>query len=57
MSTSNEGRKPVDPLAEHLLDRKRRGETTTSGEYVQQCPDWAARIRVLLPARLMIEDL
>jgi hypothetical protein len=57
MSPSQEGRKPVDPLAEHLLDRERRGETTTSGEYVQQYPDWAGRIRVLFPARLMIEDL
>jgi hypothetical protein len=57
MSTSNEGGKPVDPLAEHLLDRERRGEPTTSGECGQQYLDWAGRIRVLFPARLMIKEL
>jgi len=57
MSTSSDGRNPVEALAEEFLDRKRRGEQPTLREYVDRYPELADDIRDLFPALLMMEDL
>src|SRR5262249_12679933 len=57
MSTSSDRRNPVEILAEEFLDRRRRGERPSLGEYLERYPDLAGEIRELFPALLMIEDL
>ena len=57
MITSSDDRNPVEALAEDFLDRKRRGEQPTLGEYVERYPALAEDIRDLFPALLMMEDL
>ena len=57
MNTVDEKRNPVEVLAEEFLDRKRRGERPTLGEYVERHPELADEIRDLFPALLMMEDL
>ena len=57
MNSSSDERNPVELLAEEFLDRKRRGEKPTLGEYIERHPDLADRIRMLFPALLMMEDL
>ena len=52
MSTSSDTRNPVERLAEEFLDRERRGEHPTLGEYVEHHPDLAAEIREMFPALL-----
>jgi WD40 repeat protein/serine/threonine protein kinase/tetratricopeptide (TPR) repeat protein len=57
MTASSDARNPVELLAEEFLDRKRRGEEPTLGEYLERYPDLAGEIRDLFPALLMVEDL
>src|SRR5262249_38641058 len=53
--TSDHG--PVDRLAEEFLERHRRGERPAIAEYVARYPEWAAEIREVFPALVMMERL
>ena len=46
----------VEALAEEFLDRKRRGEQPTVGEYVAQYPELADEIRDVFPVLGLVED-
>jgi hypothetical protein len=50
-------RNPVEKLAEEFLERQRRGERPTLTEYADKYPQWAAEIRDLFPALVMMEQL
>jgi len=50
-------RDPLDRLAEEFTERCRRGESPSVAEYEARYPEYAARIRKLLPAVAMIEQL
>jgi predicted Ser/Thr protein kinase/tetratricopeptide (TPR) repeat protein len=50
-------RDPLDRLAEEFTERCRRGESPSVSEYEARYPEYAARIRKLLPAVAMIEQL
>ena len=50
-------RDPLDRLAEEFTERCRRGESPSVSEYESRYPEYAARIRKLLPAVAMIEQL
>jgi hypothetical protein len=50
-------RNPVDVLAEAFVERQRRGEHPSLGEYTTGYPDLAEEIRLLVPALLMMERL
>ena len=52
-----ETRNPVEVLAEEFLDRQRRGEPCTVGEYTQKHPTLAAEIRQLFPMMLAMEQV
>jgi serine/threonine protein kinase len=47
----------VAELAEEFIDRQRRGERPSLGEYIGRHPDLAEEIRQVFPAMAMIEDL
>lgn len=57
MTNSSDTRDPVEVLAEEFLDRHRRGERPTIGEYADAHPEWSDRIRSLFPTLMMIEGL
>jgi hypothetical protein len=57
MKTSSDERNPVELLAAEFLERKRRGEHPTLGEYLERHPELAHEIQDLFPALLMMEDL
>src|SRR5881227_1200471 len=57
MATSSDERGPVDLLAEEFLDRHKRGEQPTIGEYCARHPELADEIRDVFEALLMVEDL
>src|SRR5262249_10954726 len=57
MNTSSDARNPVELLAEEFLERRRRGERPTVGEYLDRHPELAEEIGDLCPALLMIENL
>src|SRR5262249_33527188 len=50
-------RNPVEVLAEEFLERKRRGESPTLGDYCRRYPELAGEIRDLFPVLLRVEDL
>jgi eukaryotic-like serine/threonine-protein kinase len=50
-------RDPLDRLAEEFTERCRRGESPSVAEYEERYPEYAARLRKLLPAVAMIEQL
>ena len=56
-SLSDDGREPVERMAEEYLDRVRRGERPRVDEYVARLPERAEEIRELFSALLMVEDL
>jgi hypothetical protein len=51
------GLDPLERLAEEFLNRRRRGERPTPGEYAARYPDHAERILELFPALELIERL
>ena len=55
--TSSTDRNPVERLAEEFLERQRRGEHPSLGEYTSRFPELAEEIRDLFPALVMIEQL
>jgi serine/threonine-protein kinase len=57
MANSSDDRNPVERLAEEFLARHRRGEHPPLTEYVDRHPEWAAEIRELFPALVMMERL
>jgi serine/threonine protein kinase/WD40 repeat protein len=57
MTANEEGRNPVEKLAEAFLERYRRGERPSIAEYTAQYPEVADQIRHLFPALAMMEEL
>ncbi len=57
MADSSANRNQVERLAEEFLERQRRGERPSVSEYVGRHPEWAAEIRELFPALMVIERL
>ncbi len=56
-SSSSADRNPVEQLAEEFIERHRRGERPSLTEYTPKYPDWAAEIRELFPALMVMEQL
>jgi serine/threonine protein kinase/WD40 repeat protein len=56
MNARNDGRNPVEELAEEFLNRYRRGERPSLTEFVQRHPEMASEIRELFPALVMMEQ-
>ena len=56
MTSSSDQRNPVELLAEEFLDRKRRGERPTLGEYLERHPELAEEIRDVFPVLGLVED-
>ncbi len=57
MSDSSADRNQVDRLAEEFAERYRRGERPSLTEYVEKYPQYAAEIRDLFPALVLMEQL
>jgi serine/threonine protein kinase len=57
MSTTSDSQRLVELLAEEFLDRCKRGERPTIGEYCARHPEHADEIREVFEALLMVEDL
>src|SRR5688572_18500892 len=55
-ASSEESRDPVEVLAEHFLERRRRGERPSVEEYAARHPELAGRIEDLFPALLAMEE-
>jgi serine/threonine protein kinase len=53
----NDVRDPFERIAEEFIERRRKGETPSVGEYLERYPEHAETIRKLLPAVAMIERL
>jgi serine/threonine protein kinase len=56
-SSSDSECDPVEALADELLERVRRGERPALTEYIQKYPQWADRIRKVLPAVVVMEGV
>src|SRR6516162_5891336 len=54
-SSSDSERDPVEALADEFLERIRRGEQPALTEYIRKYPQWADRIRKMLPAMIAME--
>ncbi|QEH31955.1 Serine/threonine-protein kinase pkn5 [Aquisphaera giovannonii] len=54
---TDDGRNPVEALAEEFLGRRRRGEEATPEDYARDYPELADEILAVFPALLMMEDL
>jgi WD40 repeat protein/serine/threonine protein kinase len=54
-SSSDSERDPVEALADEFLERLRRGERPALTEYTRKYPQWADRIRKVLPALVVME--
>jgi WD40 repeat protein len=52
---SSDERDPVERLAEEFVARHRRGGNPSLVEYAERYPQWAARIKALFPALLLME--
>ncbi|HEV3263550.1 MAG TPA: hypothetical protein VG013_42335, partial [Gemmataceae bacterium] len=57
MVDSSSDRNPVEALAEEFVERHRRGERPALTEYTTRYPQWAAEIRDLFPALVMMEKI
>jgi hypothetical protein len=57
MERSSDERNPVEVLAEHFLERRRRGDAATPEEYAARHPELADEILALFPSLLVMEDL
>ena len=57
MSTSSDEHGPVELLAEEFLDRHKRGQRPTIGEYCDRHPELADEIRDVFEALLVVEEL
>ena len=55
MATCAGERDPFERIAEEFVERRRKGESPSIGEYVERYPEHAETIRKLLPAVAMIE--
>jgi hypothetical protein len=47
---------PVGELAEEFVERFRRGERPPLKEYTDRYPQWADKIRAILPALVLMEQ-
>jgi eukaryotic-like serine/threonine-protein kinase len=52
-----DGRDPLERMAEEFLDRMRRGEQPSVGEFLARAPDRAGELDELLSALLFVEDI
>ena len=57
VAASEDQRDPVEWMAEDYLERRRRGEAPSIGEYVARHPEHAEVIRELFSALMLVEDL
>jgi serine/threonine protein kinase/tetratricopeptide (TPR) repeat protein len=57
VNATDDAQGPVELLAQEFLDRCKRGERPTIGEYCQQYPEHAGEIREIFEAVLVVEDL
>ena len=56
MDASSTDRDPVELLADEFLERRRRGESPTIGEYAEKHPELADEIRDVFPALMLMEE-
>ena len=52
-----DGRDPLEALAEEFLDRMRRGERPAVSEFLARAPERAGELEELLSALLLVEDV
>jgi serine/threonine protein kinase len=57
MDSTSDLHGPVELLADEFLDRRKRGERPSIGEYCEKHPEHADEIREVFEALLMVEDL
>ena len=57
MNATSDAQWPVELLAQEFLDRFKRGERPTIGEYCQRYPEHAGEIRKVFEALLVVENL
>src|SRR5262245_22979499 len=57
MDPTSDAQGPVELLADEFLDRHKRGERPTIGEYCDKHPELAGEIRDVFEALMMVEEL
>lgn len=57
MSDFDTERDPVDVLAEEFAERWRRGDRPSVGDYAARFPQWAGKLRTVLPSVAKLEQL